>query len=691
MSEVQLKSSIGWLELANFASNPTDVIAGTGSPGIAFVGGVLKSYYNGAWSTVASGGGGSFSTWEDAYTADQTFTIPSGTWTIAGNHADSVDVLTLTNIGGGSGDVLQITNSGTGKDVNGTSSTWSVTKLGAAVFSGVSISGTASALATTGAAVWTLLDADTAALTIGSSGATSILKIVTSNGSEAVVFGNAVTVTDGLTALASTSNAAPVLTADNDTITTFGVNATEGAGMVVFSSDTITTGNLLRLELDESALAGGHFLKAVQTDAGATVFSVGENGVTTIAGAGAANAFVITAGDVVFSDASLAITDADDAASFTVTNNTATSASVVVLTGSGVHTGNTTSSFMKLTPSGMTTGTALYIAAAAATTSVAVVDLAVAALTSGSALRIVGATGVFTTGGKLIELSSTAAVAGNLLTATTDGAYTGTGMILVTAGAATTGVLVSVVSTTGLTSGSLIRATSSTAGAIATNGAISFVATGNFTSTARVGFFEVRANTTTSGTIAHIVGTAVTDGNVLILEAVEGTLTTGKYFTCYDGAAADFSIAKYGATVIAGNSSGTAALTLTAGDLVISSGLLSVSGLVTLTAGITGKVILAGTEDIAAGGTTTALSLTVSQHTIACDAGGDTFTLADGVNGQIMTILAKAVNGGTATITPATFAQGTSITFNAIGDSVMLQYATTTGWFIIGGNSYAIV
>jgi len=118
---------------------------------------------------------------------------------------------------------------------------------------------------------------------------------------------------------------------------------------------------------------------------------------------------------------------------------------------------------------------------------------------------------------------------------------------------------------------------------------------------------------------------------------------------------------------------------------------VTITGLATLTAGIDAKVIFAGTEDIAAGGTSTALSLSKSQHTIACDAGGDTFTLADGVNGQIMTILCKAVNGGTCTITPATFANGTSITFDAIGDTVMLQFATTTGWFIIGGNSYTII
>lgn len=117
-------------------------------------------------------------------------------------------------------------------------------------------------------------------------------------------------------------------------------------------------------------------------------------------------------------------------------------------------------------------------------------------------------------------------------------------------------------------------------------------------------------------------------------------------------------------------------------------GTLGVTGLATLTAGIDGKVIFAGTETIAAGGTTTALSLSKTTHLIDADAGGDTFTIADGTNGQVMTI-AMLSSTGTATITPANFASGTSITFNAAGDSVTLQFLGTK-WYVIGGNSYAI-
>ena len=110
----------------------------------------------------------------------------------------------------------------------------------------------------------------------------------------------------------------------------------------------------------------------------------------------------------------------------------------------------------------------------------------------------------------------------------------------------------------------------------------------------------------------------------------------------------------------------------------------------TSTATLGAAIIASGIEDIAAGGTTTALDLTKSVHTVGADAGGDIFTLADGTAGQITTIICADATG-TSTITPATFNGGTSITFDALGDSVTLQFVDTLGWTIIGGNSYTIV
>jgi len=219
------------------------------------------------------------------------------------------------------------------------------------------------------------------ALTIGATATTTTF-------AGTITVAEGITCSDGQVAITDNSNAAAGLIIQNDTITTFGNGTTEDAGMVVFSSDTLTTGDLLRLQLDESALNGGAFLKCVQTDAPAAVFTVAENGATTIAGVAGSTVFTITAGDAVLSDASVAITDADNAATFSVTNNTATTASVIVLAGSGVFTGSTTTSFMTITPSGLTTGTGVYLPLAALTTGYGAHVTSGATLTTGSLLYV---------------------------------------------------------------------------------------------------------------------------------------------------------------------------------------------------------------------------------------------------------------------------------------------------------------
>jgi len=101
------------------------------------------------------------------------------------------------------------------------------------------------------------------------------------------------------------------------------------------------------------------------------------------------------------------------------------------------------------------------------------------------------------------------------------------------------------------------------------------------------------------------------------------------------------------------------------------------------------KIIFSGIETIAAGGTSTALDLTKTLHSIDSDAGGDIFTLADGTIGQVMIITGLSATG-TSTITPTNLSGGTSVTFNAAGDSVVLCFVDTS-WYIIGGNSYTVV
>ena len=306
---------------------------------------------------------------------------------------------------------------------------------------------------------------------------------------------------------------------------TFSVGGTIGDGFLIASS-SITTGDVLAVDHTSAAtLAGGNLLNLLV--ASTSVFAVGEGGVTVIAGVAGENVLTITAGDVLLSDASLTMTDADNAATLSVTNNTATTASVFVYAGSGAFTGVTTSSFMTLTASGLTSGTLLRLVANAATTSVGVVDISTTGLTSGSSLRITEATATFTTGARAIEVDLVAATAGNGMTITTTGAYTGTGMVLLTAGAATTGILLSLVSTTGMTSGSLLRMTTSTGGAVATNGICSIRATGAYTSTSNAGLLDVEATATTAGTVVRIAASAAAQTTASLLQVIASGYTTG--------------------------------------------------------------------------------------------------------------------------------------------------------------------
>ena len=65
-------------------------------------------------------------------------------------------------------------------------------------------------------------------------------------------------------------------------------------------------------------------------------------------------------------------------------------------------------------------------------------------------------------------------------------------------------------------------------------------------------------------------------------------------------------------------------------------------------------------------------------------------TLANGVVGQIKIITMVVDGGGTATLTPAEFANGTTIAFADVNDTVMLVYANTIGWVVVS-NSGATV
>ena len=69
--------------------------------------------------------------------------------------------------------------------------------------------------------------------------------------------------------------------------------------------------------------------------------------------------------------------------------------------------------------------------------------------------------------------------------------------------------------------------------------------------------------------------------------------------------------------------------------------------------------------------------------------GADALTLANGTVGQVK-VITMNVDGGDATLTPTTFAGGTTITFNDAGDSVILVYNTTVGWVAVANQGATI-
>lgn len=79
-----------------------------------------------------------------------------------------------------------------------------------------------------------------------------------------------------------------------------------------------------------------------------------------------------------------------------------------------------------------------------------------------------------------------------------------------------------------------------------------------------------------SGKIVSAVAGANFSGDVFYAQATDAS-NTGYFFRAYNGTGYDFSIAKHGATVIAGDASGTDALTLTNGDILVTAGHIDIT------------------------------------------------------------------------------------------------------------------
>ena len=91
------------------------------------------------------------------------------------------------------------------------------------------------------------------------------------------------------------------------------------------------------------------------------------------------------------------------------------------------------------------------------------------------------------------------------------------------------------------------------------------------------------------------------------------------------------------------------------------------------------------------GSTSTAVTLTESTTLVDATSAAAPVTLAAAsTDGQVKMILNSSTSGANAvTITPTNFKQGTTITLNAPGESVVCMYKSSF-WYVIGGEGYVV-
>ena len=100
-----------------------------------------------------------------------------------------------------------------------------------------------------------------------------------------------------------------------------------------------------------------------------------------------------------------------------------------------------------------------------------------------------------------------------------------------------------------------------------------------------------------------------------------------------------------------------------------------------------GKAIRGGVQSLSGAGAVDLTNLVTELTTT----GANALTLADGTtSGQVKIINMIVDGGGTATVTPVTFANGTTIAFDAVAESVTLVWNSTIGWVATSVNGATV-
>ncbi|MCR4307829.1 MAG: hypothetical protein NUV80_04650 [Candidatus Berkelbacteria bacterium] len=489
-------------------SSANDVILYRGS------GSSLRFWDGSSATTLGSAGGLVNYSLNDAYDDGVGITVDGSAVLLSGSHATN-DVLDVRGSVAVTGALISLAQSGSGVDIDGTSSTWQVTAAGAGTFASlIAESVTAAAnltLEATGAGTIGIGGTSSGAITLGAGGGSvTITNGLTISGT---ADSNKLTITAGDILV---SNGKMALTND-DTDTALSITAASvtTGNAVSITTDGITTGSALYIAMTEAGITSGNgsYIECYDSTAGATQFIVNDNGATTITGSAAGTAaLTLTAGDITVSDGNLAITSTSTTDVVSITDNSLLANNALIVKGSGTFTGTGASSFVAITPTGTNTGTALYVAMAGATTAAVAVDVTTST-TTGRALVLTN-TGILTGAGSALAIVADAA--------TTPGNSAGEGVVNISADGLTTGTALNVESLSNelMTSGNLADFAHSAVGTTiaAKTGALVRVTSSMTESGTSTQDFDMVSVVRTS--IHDTAGTLTATGSLLYLENV---------------------------------------------------------------------------------------------------------------------------------------------------------------------------
>lgn len=515
---------------------------------------------------------------------------------------------------------------------------------------------------------------------------------------------------DGATTITGSAEGTAVLTlTTGDVVVTDGDITVSGGEVAITTDDTttdavtingntLTTGQAVAITYDASTHSSGNIFEIADNDAGVD-FAVAEDGATTLTGtAEGTTVLTLTAGDAVITDGDLTLSGGEVA--ITTDDNTT---DAVTISGNTLTTGQALAIIYDA--STHTSGNVFEISDADAGVDFAVSEDGATVIT-GSAE---GTASLTQTLGDHVITDGDLTLSGGEVAVTTDD--TTTDAVTVNGNTLTTGqVLAMTYDASTHTSGNLIELSDNDSGvdfSVSEDGAT--VIAGNAETTAALtltaGDLIVTDGdvTMSSGELslitddlttdaATIDGDTLTTGQTLALTYDASTHTSGNIFEISDhDAAVDFAVAEDGATTITGSAEGTAALTITTGDFVVSDGDVTLSGgEVAVTTDDTTTDAFTITGNTLTTGQTLALTYDASTHT-----SGNVFEIADndaGVDFAVAedgatTIAGNAENTAALTLTAGDIVVTDGDVTVSGGEVALTTDETTADGVTISGNT----